>query len=233
MGAAIMRTFAQLIDVLTAQKANLGTYQTQVGATAGDITQVTNMVNNLTALDTWCEQVLAYKESAFALKQQLFDGDPALPVQPFPLAPAAPALTAALSGGLSRQTALNQRWRAAPGYTPAIGEALAIAGPATPPPNPDDVIPTIIVDADKADYGFSLIVKGREQADSWVVTATVVSTNAKVVIGTGTGKSADFIFQPTGTDVGKPVQIRIEVQLRKNNANYGKPSAEELITVNP
>lgn len=227
-----MNTFAKLIDVLTAQKSNLGTYQTQVGATVGDITQVTNMLSNLTAMEAWCEQVLAYKEAAFALKQQLFDGDVALPVQPFPPAPAAPSLTAPLSGGLARQTDLNQRWRAAAGYTPAIGQALGIAGTPTPPPNPDDVVPTIIADADKSGYGFSLIVKGREQADSWTVLATVVSTNVKSVVGTGTGKSADFTYQPTAGQTG-PIQIRVGVQLRKNNANYGKPSAEELITVNP
>lgn len=229
----IMRTFAQLIDVLTAQKGNLGTYQTQVGATVGDITQVTNMLNNLTAVEAWCEQVLAYKEAAFALKQQLFDGEPALPVQPFPVAPAAPSVTIPLSGGLSRQTDLNQRWRAAPGYTPAIGEALKIGGPATPPPDPSTVMPTINAIASKGDYLFSVVVTGREQADSWQVTATPVSTGVAAVVGTGTGKSADFIFHPTGADIGKPVIIRIEVQLRKNNADYGKPSAEERITVNP
>ena len=228
-----IKSFAQLIDILTAQKANLPTYQTQVGATAGDITQVNNMLGNLTGLDSWCEQVLAYKEAAFALKQQLFDGDPALPVQPFPVAPAAPTLTAPLSGGRSRQQDLNARWRAAPGYTPAIGEALAIAGPATPPPNPNNVIPTITVFAAKADYLFSVVVTGRELSDSWQVDATVVASNAKITVGTGTGKAADFKYQPTPAEAGQPVQIRIEVQLRKNNANYGKPSAEELITVNP
>jgi hypothetical protein len=228
-----MRTFAQLIDVLTAQKGNLGTYQTQVGATVGDMTQVNNMLGNLSTVEAWCEQVLVYKEAAFAIKQQLFDGDPALPVQPFPVAPATPALTAALSGGLSRQTDLNQRWRAAPGYTPAIGEALKIAGPATSPPDPGDVQPTIIVAAAKADYEFSVIVSGRERADSWTVSAFPVATGVRTTVGTGTGKSADFTYHPSAAEAGKPVQIRIEVQLRKNNADYGHPSGEERITVNP
>ena len=233
MGAATMRTFAQLIDVLTAQKNNLGTYSTQVGATVGDTTQVSNMLNNLTLVETWCEQVLAYKESAFALKQQLFDGDPSLPVQPFPVAPIAPTFSLALSGGLARQTDLNQRWRAAPGYTPAIGEALKIAGPATPPPDPTSVLPTIHASAAKSDYQFAIVVSGREQADSWVVSAFPVSTGVRAIVGSGTGKSADFTYKPSAAEAGQPVQIRIEVQLRKNNANYGHPSAEERITVNP
>ena len=228
-----IKSFAQLIDILTAQKANLPTYQTQVGATAGDITQVNNMLGNLTGLDSWCEQVLAYKEAAFALKQQLFDGDPALPVQPFPVAPTAPTLTAPLSGGRSRQQDLNARWRAAPGYTPAIGEALMVTGPATPPPDPGEVQPTIHAFAAKADYEFSVVVTGREQADSWVVSAFPVSTGVRAIVGTGTGKSADFTYHPTSAEAGQPVQIRIEVQLRKNNADYGHPSAEERITVNP
>ncbi len=228
-----MNTFAKLIDVLTAQKQNLATYQTQVGATVGDITQVTNMLSNLTLVEAWCDQVLAYKETAFGIKQQLFDGDPALAVTGFPAAPAAPVLTVPLSGGLSRQTDLNQRWRAAPGYTPAIGEALAIAGPATPPPDPNDVTPTIIASAGKLGYEFAVIVNGREQADSWRVDAIPVATGVRTVVGVGTGKSADFKYEPSATETGNPVQIRIEVQLRKNNADYGNPSAEERITVNP
>lgn len=227
-----IRSLARLIQVLTAQKNNLGTYQAAVGATAGDITQVTNMLGNTAAIDAWCDQVLAYKEAAFALKDQAVYGDPALPFPAFPAAPLAPVLVAPLSGGIKRQNDLNARFRAAPGYTPTAGEALEIIDPGSPPPPPADVVPTIIVDADKAGYGFSLIVKGREQADSWTVTATVVSTGAKVVVGSGTGKSADFVYHPSAGQTG-PIQIRIEVQLRKNNANYGKPSAEELITVNP
>ena len=228
-----IKSLARLIQVLTAQKNNLGTYQAAVGATAGDITQVTNMLGNTTAIDTWCDQVLAYKEGAFALKDQAVYGDPALPFPAFPAAPLAPVLASPLSGGIKRQNDLNARFRAAPGYTPTAGQALEIIEPGSPPPDPSDVVPKIIVSAAKAGYGFAVIVSGRELADSWQVQVIPVASGVRTTLGTGTGKSSDFVYVPTSAEAGKPVQIRVEIQLRKNNADYGHPSAEERITVNP
>ena len=227
-----IRSLARLIQVLTAQKNNLGTYQTAVGATAADITQVTNMLGNSTAIETWCDQVLAYKEGAFALKDQAVYGDPALPFPAFPAAPLAPVLTAPLTGGIKRQNDLNARFRAAPGYTPTAGQALEIVDPGSPPPDPSDVVPKINAFPAKSGYEFSVVVTDREQADSWRVDAIPVATGVRATVGTATGKSADFIYHPPAGQTG-PIQIRIEVQLRKNNADYGHPSAEERITVNP
>ena len=229
----IINTFAKLIEVLTLQKNNLGTYLVQVNATAADVTEITNELANLTAMNTYADISDGYKKTMFEMKQTLYDGDLLTPIPAFPPNITPPALLLPLSGALTRTRDRNRRFKAAPGYTKAIGDALGIGDDTPPPPDPGNVQPTIVVVAAKSDYVFSVIVNGRELSDSWQVSAFPVSTGVRVIVGTATGKSADFVYHPTVTEQGKPVQIRVEVQLRKNNADYGHPSAEERITVNP
>lgn len=227
------RTVADLIAMLTLQKANLGSYLTQCNATAADVTEIANDLNNLNLLVSFIELADGYKKGFVDIKNIIFDGIIGTPIPAFPPALVPPVLVAALAGAMTRARNRNRRFKAGPGYTTAIGEFLGIDSDPTPPPDPNNVTPTIIVSAAKADYEFAVIVTGREESDSWQATATVVSTGAKTIVGTATGKSANFKYQPTAAQAGQPVQILIEIQLRKNNADYGKPSAEERITVNP
>ncbi|MBK8464412.1 MAG: hypothetical protein IPL32_01145 [Chloracidobacterium sp.] len=228
-----IRTVADLIAMLTLQKTNLPSYFVQCNATAADVTEVTNDLNNLNALLSFIELADGYKKGFVDIKNIVFDGIIGTPIPAFPPALVAPALALPLAGALTRARNRNRRFKAGPGYTVAIGEFLGIETDPTPPPDPGDVTPTILVAAAKADYGFAVIVNGREQADSWRVDAIPVGSNTRIAVGTATGKSADFIYHPSPAEAGQPVQIRVEVQLRKNNADYGHPSAEERITVNP
>lgn len=228
-----MKSFAELLAVLTAQKANLTTYQTQVGATVGDITQVTNMANNLTNVDVWCLQVDDYKKAAFAFKDQLVNGDPLDLVGPVPVAPTAPTLTVPLSGGMTRQQDLNRRWKAAPAYTEAIGEALGI-GPVEG--SISLAAPTIDVFAAESMFQFSVVVTGRGVADQWECFVRPVGATAWQSMGSRTGKSSDFTYVPdpaTQADQPTPVQLQVRVQLKKNDANMNPPSDIALATVNP
>lgn len=227
-----IRTFAKLIEVLTLQKNNLGTYLVQVNATAADVTEVTNELANLTAMNTYADIADGYKKMMFEIKQALYDGDLLTPIPAFPPNITPPALLLPLAGALTRTRDRNRRFKAAAGYTAAIGDALGISDDPTPLPDPSNVVPKINVFAAKSGYEFSVVVTDREQADSWRVDAIPVATGVRAAVGTATGKSADFVYHPPAGTTG-PIQIRIEVQLRKNNADYGHPSAEERITVNP
>ena len=73
-----IRSYSDLIELLTLQKQNLPTYATQVWATAADITAVNNDLANLNAMLAYCEAVDAFKKTDFAIKQALYDGDPAI-----------------------------------------------------------------------------------------------------------------------------------------------------------
>ena len=52
-----------------------------------------------------------------------------------------------------------------------------------------------------------------------------------MVVKTASGKSIDVTIEPTAQ--GKPEQIQVRVQLKKNNADYGQPSDAVYVTVNP
>lgn len=115
-------------------------------------------------------------------------------------------------------------------YATADGEALGFE--ATAPANivPADVKPTIKLYAAAHDYGVSIVVSGREGALIWDVYLTRKGGN-RTKFATCEGKTADIIITPTVP--GDAEQVQIDVQMRKNNANYGQPSDPAYVTVNP
>src|SRR4051794_15603606 len=121
-----IRKFDELITMLGLQKTNLATYFTQCNATAGDVTEITTEFNNLTASAAFCESVESYSKVWFGIKQAIFDGDPAVLVQPPPPVLAPPVLLGILPGALFRARDRNRRFKAGPGYTDIIGDALGI-----------------------------------------------------------------------------------------------------------
>jgi hypothetical protein len=226
-------TYAKLIQVLTLQKANLTTYQTQVGATLADITEVTNELNNLNAMTIFCQQVDAYKKETFGMKDTMWRGELATPIVAFPAALVPPTLTAALAGALQRTLDRNRRFKAAPGYTHDIGVALGIE-------SSDDVIgvdvtpPIVDVFPSESGYLFSVVVTGRGQSDAWDLLARPAGSNTWKTLGYGTSKSKDFTYNPGPTaGEGVPIQLSLRVQLKKKDGNLGNPSDIVLATVNP
>ena len=227
-----IKNFAELIEVLSLQKQNLGTYFTQCNANAADVTAIINDLNNLTAIAAFAELTDGFKKTIFEIKQALYDGDPLEAIPQIPPALGGPALVSPLSGALSRARDRNRRFKAGPGYTDAIGDALGI-GPGGVATDPIDTPPTLDVVAAETGYLYSVVVSNRRQSDQWELLVRAPG-GTWTSMGSRTTKSSDFTYNP-GASAGDDVSIQLElrVQLKKNDANYSPPSAIVLATVNP
>ncbi len=115
-------------------------------------------------------------------------------------------------------------------YAKADGEALGFEATAPASIAPADVKPTIKVYAAAHDYGVSIVVNGREGAIVWDVYLTRKGGN-RTRYATCEGKTADITITPTVPSDAE--QVQIDVQLRKNNANFGQPSDPAYVTANP
>ena len=222
-----------MVDALGLWKVNLPTYQTEVGATAADITWANDTLNNMVFVRDYCETYDANKKASFEIKASFFNGPEGGAVSDFPTTAAAVIPDPPLVGGVLftfRDTAA--RFKLAPGYTEEIGIALGIAGGEAEKPDPETVQPTIELFAAQTGFVFSVVVANRGESDMWQVLVQPVGTTGWTVAGSGTGKSADITYSPGG-ETNEPVQLQVRVQLRKSNANYGQPSAIVLVTVNP
>lgn len=124
------------------------------------------------------------------------------------------------------------RIKASAGYTVAIGESYGIEGSSPAPAVPSEVKPTIVLAAAVHDYLFSIVVSGREDADAWEVWVKPGLATEFQLVKTATGKSTDVTFNP-GAEQPGPVQLEVEVRLKRNNAYYGQPSEIGRVTVNP
>ena len=226
-----IRTIAELITMLTAQKANLPTYLVQCNATAADVTEITNELNNLTAMVAFTGLSDDYTKNNFKIKQALFDGVIGSPISPFPPALVPPTLVAPAAGAKGLAQIRNRRFKAGPGYTEAIGDAIGLGGEVgVPIAQP----PTVDVFAAEAGMVFSVVVSGRTGSDQWeLLVRPVGGGGAWTSMGSRTTKSGDFTYNPGPTAGYNPVQLEVRVQLKKNDANYGPPSAIHQVTVNP
>ena len=81
-------TIEKLLAMLLLQKANLPTFQSQVGATNAEIEEINQDVQNLQYLIDLASLVEANKKTVNKIKQQVFNGDPDEEVSPFPVFPA-------------------------------------------------------------------------------------------------------------------------------------------------
>lgn len=115
-------------------------------------------------------------------------------------------------------------------YAKADGEALGFEANTAPKPPPSEVKPTVKAFAATHGYGVSLVISGREGA---VVADVYVTRKGGVRTKHATleGKAGDITIEPTVP--GDAEQLQIDVQLRKNNANYGQPSNPVYVTINP
>jgi hypothetical protein len=228
-----IRTLDQLIVVLTAMKGNITTYQAAVGATAADITFVSNALANLDYLRDYSEAVDAFKKGVFQMKQTAFNGDVNEVIGPFPVVAAGASPTPLDAGYLERVNILIRRFKLGPGYTHDIGVALGFesSDPSAQIPDASTVKPTVEAFAAQTGYVASVVVGNRANSDQWEVQASPASAASWQVVKTATGKSTDVTFTPATP--GQPQQFQIRIQLKRNNQDYGKLSDIVTVTVNP
>lgn len=115
-------------------------------------------------------------------------------------------------------------------YAKADGEALGFEAVVSQPIAPADTKPSIQLFAAAHDYGVVIVVTGRNGVNNWDVYVTRKGGN-RTKYTTCEGKTAEITITPTTP--GDAEQVQIDVQLRKNNANYGQPSDPAYVTANP
>lgn len=227
-------TYDKLVDAMTLLKGNISTYMTELGATAADVTWVTNTLNNLTWMRDRAELGDANKKSVTEIRSRVYRGPageaiPALPANPSntppnPLEPDA----------LGEFNKLKSRFKAGPGYTHEIGIACGLASESPDPPDPSSLTPIIEeISAAQANYLFSLIAANRGESDQYqVFTQPVEGDHPWVLTDTVTTRAADITWTPVGGLDG-PQQVRVKIQLRRKGQNYGLESAIVIVTLNP
>ena len=226
----LINTLDKLIACLQLQKQNLSTYQTEVGATAGDIAAVLAQLQALVYIRDYADVVDADKKAVFQIKQAIYNGDPDDTIAPFPVFPVAAPPAGTASGILTITIERNKRFKLGPGYNKEIGIALGIDSDAPLAPIPGEITPTIEVFPAQTGYVFSIVVGNRAASDMWEVSILRKDGNWTFV-QSATGKSADITITPT--DPGDPEQIQVRVQLKKANQPYGLLSDPAYVTVNP
>jgi hypothetical protein len=225
-------TYDDAVTVLGLMKGNLSTYQTEVGATAAEITWVPATLANLNYIASYCATLDADKKAAFDIKQSYFAGEKGSAVSDFPTIAAAVVPNPPLTGGvLFVLRDMAKRYKLGPGYTKEIGIALGIEEASKEAVNPGDVKPTIEVFGAQTGHHFSVVVAGREDSDQWEVQILRSGSTTWDTVKTATGKSADVSV--TLTTPGQPEQLQVRVQLIKANQPYGQLSDAATVTVNP
>ncbi len=230
MATILLNTIEKLRTCLSLQKSNAATYQTQIGATAQDLTDINDQLEMVEAIIEHHDLYDANKRTTTGIKDQVFRGDENQPVAAVPTTPA--FVLPLISGIVHITNSRNRRFREGPAFDEEIGVAMGIltSGPSSPV-DPGSVTPTLDAFAAASDSMFSCVVGNRADSDSWTVEILRSGSDTWETVGTYTGKSADVHI--TLTTPGKPEQIQVRVKLRKNNAPYGNPSQAATITVNP
>ncbi len=225
-----LATLDALIDCLTAQAANLPTYQADIGASNQDITDVDQMLANLIAIKDFCDVVDADKQASFGIKTAMFRGTVGSPVAVPPVFPVLNLPFPALSGGREITMTRNKRFTLGSKYTVEIGEALLIEAPAAVPISPVDAKPEIHLFGAATNHHFSCVVEKRADSDMWQLWIQRKGGNWELQ-GTYNGKSVDVSLALTTP--GEPEQIMARVQLRRKNEDYGQASDPAYVTLNP
>jgi hypothetical protein len=204
---------------------------TTLGLTAADKTQIQQDSDMMQFMATSSVTLENYTEAMTQFRNILTTGDighvaPAFPATPALLPPAIPPV-----GIFERVSSIYRpRMMASPAYTTEQGALYGIIGTTPEPPDPSSIQPVLQTFPAATGNMFSAVVDGRGKADQCEVWAAVAGTTDWKLIGTFTGKSGDITYPNT---TGKPVQLQVRVQLRKDNKDYGQLSAIIQTTVNP
>lgn len=223
-------SFDKLLTMYNKQKANLATHKSAVGAISDEITEVTEGAENLQYLKDLSELTDTAKKAVFKIKSDVYEGDRDEPVSAFGGFPAFAPPHALIGGLKERAQERNRRYRAAAGYTKAIGIELGIEEESASI-SPDMVKPSAELSAASSGYLFAAIVSNRAKSDSWDVIFQRDGETTWSIAKTATGKSVDVTITPTTP--GKPERIKVKIQLKKNNQNYGQASDIIETTLNP
>jgi hypothetical protein len=204
---------------------------TGLGFTAGEIAAVDEDNAVFQFLADADVKAKAYGRAIGQFRTLLTEDDVGKPTPDFPgsLALAPPATVPA--GLFERLAKLVDRIRVAPAFTNETGALLGILPRASGALGEADVKPSIEVTAAQTGYLFAVVVSNRGAADMWEVLLLKKGAAGWQSVKTATGKAVDVTVAPT--TAGEAEQVQARVQLRKNNQNYGQPSAIEYVTVNP
>lgn len=223
-------TIEKLLAMLLLQKANLPTFQAQVGATNTELQDITEEAGNLQYLIDLAALIEANKKTVNKIKQQVYNGDPDEDISPFPVFPVIAVPFSLASGTLDRASKRNRRYKAAKDYTKEIGMALGIDGD-TPPIPPESIKPTLEAFPSQSGYEAAIVVGNRGRSAMWKLLGRKMNAEKWSELTSGTGKSANVKIIPTVD--GQPERIELKIQLYKANEIYGQQSNPTYATFNP
>lgn len=223
-------TIERLLGMLLLQKANLPTFQAQVGATNAEIEEIGNDAANLQFLIDFAALIDTNKKTVTKIKQQVYTGDPDEEVSPFPKFTDPVPPFALNAGSLERANRRNRRYKAAAGYTKEIGIALGIESDSQSVA-PESVKPTLDVIPAQSGYEAAISIGKRGNSDMWKLTGRKMNSEKWTEIASGTGKSGSVRITPTTE--GQPERLELKVQLYKSNELYGQSSDPTYATFNP
>ncbi len=218
--------YATVINV----KDKIGGYKTALGLSGAQVDRIILICETFIAVYNFVESV---KESAGSLTEWRDDyfyrkGDPTAPTPPPFATFTAPA--GAFAGIVNEFKATRDLITKLPGFTEAIGDDLMFLGPELSKESAAAAKPTINTFSAATGYMFTLVVSNRGDSDMW--DAYIMKKGGSwTKHGTYNGKSVDITVTPTVP--GEPEQVQVRVQLRKKNENYGEPSDNQYVTVNP
>lgn len=210
-------------------------YAAGLGFTPAEITAMQQDVEDFQATADAVTAVDALKSAIREYRISFSEGDIGDPDPVFPTGGITAPPNNRPAGFFERLDKARDRILAAPTYAPEIGAAMNILGTGPAPEiDPESVQPTLdVFPAELGGYLFTVVVGNRAASDMWIVSVTPVGVNNWQTLATATGKSIDVVYSPTPEQAGKPVQLQVRIQLRKQNANYGQPSQIEQVTINP
>lgn len=223
-------SYEKLLAMYNKQKAKLETHKEAVGATAEEIVAVTQGAENLQYVKDYAEIINAAKKAITKIKSDIYQGNKDDLIAAFGGFPAFSPPHSLVSGLDELAQERNRRYKAAAGYTKAIGIELGIEEE-TQQIASETVVPGADYTPAASAYLVSVVVSNRQKSDSWEVWIQYDGETNWNLVKSATGKSVDFTVTPKTP--GKPERVKARVQLKKNNENYGQPSDIDEFTANP
>ena len=222
-------SFDKLLAMLLLQVANLETYQNDVDASAADIAEVNRDAAIMKYIKDYHLIISNAKKVITGVKQAIYKGR-ANEISQLPLLPAAAPPFELVSGCLERANERNRRFKAAKGYSEAVGSALGIEKESRVIQS-KDVTPEFEITPSSSGFEANLIVRYRGKSDMWRLFGRRDSSEKFVEIAAGTGRAAKVKINPT--DENQPERLQVQVRLYRKNQPYGQQTNFKYITFNP
>jgi len=173
-----IRSIADHIEVLTLQAANIATYGALVGATPEDIQDITEDLANLEWYVDRSNVTDENKKTTTGVKNAADTGDPNEELTKLPVSPVGdPPFPNRKAGARTRTNDRGRRFRAAPGYTPQIGDALGLTEDAGPV---DPGVVNIHVFGAQMGNVFTVVVENRGESASNATAKTCPTANRQL-----------------------------------------------------